>query len=347
MALPFWRQRSRGLSCWRLRRAFGCGSSTPTRIAGASVGAIMGAIIAGNAPEDRVDRLRQFWGRAAQYETALPMAGAFSSYRAGEWLSLLQTLAYGRTGLFHRTPPSLLPLLPGTRSSAYLFDTSPLRKTLTELVDFGRLLDGPVRLLATAVDLETGEDVTFDSHAGGIELDHLMASAAFPIAFPPVKVDGRLCVDAGVSANLPIAPLFASNDADDVLCLAFDLVPARGRAPDSLDDAVKRAQDLIFASQSRHALQAITSSVTSDSSAKAAIVHLSYDGNDQEIGGKSLEFSAQSIRRRWAAGKAETAKVLARWAELNQGDGLSIFRLQGDQVKRLSWDRPRGAASPT
>ncbi|MCF6371028.1 patatin-like phospholipase family protein [Rhizobium halophilum] len=315
--------------------ALAAAGATPTRIAGASIGAIMGALIAGNAPEDRVTRLRQFWDRAAQYETVLP-PGSFLTGRMGEWLSLLQTLAYGRSGLFRRTLPSLLPLLPGTRSSAHLFDTSPLRKTLCELVDFGRLSGGPVRLLVTAVDVETGEDVIFDSHAGGIEIDHVMASAAFPIAFPPVRVDERVCVDAGVSANLPIVPLFTSNDADNVLCLALDLITARGKVPDSLDDAVKRAQDLVFASQSRHALRAVTRSAPSDSSAKAAIVHLCYNGNDQEIGGKFFEFSAQSVRRRWSAGKAETEKVLAARADFDLTEDRSVYRLQGYELKRLS-----------
>ncbi|HEX2148511.1 MAG TPA: patatin-like phospholipase family protein [Pseudorhizobium sp.] len=176
--------------------------------------------------------------------------------------------------------PACCPSCPGIPSPTHVFDPSPLRQTLGELVDFGRLPDGPVRLLVTAVD-GNGDDVTFDSHKGGIEVDHLLASAAFPIAFPPVSIDGRVYVDPGVSANLPIAPLFKHEDADNVLCLALDLVTAHGRVPKSLDDAVGRAQDLIFASQSRHALQRVIRSRNLSLPGKLAVLHLSYDGRNQ------------------------------------------------------------------
>ncbi|MCF6371379.1 patatin-like phospholipase family protein [Rhizobium halophilum] len=175
----------------------------------------------------------------------------------------------------------------------------------------------------------TALGVTFDSHAGGIEVDHLLASAAFPIAFPPVSIDGRVYVDAGVSANLPIEPLCEGSNPQDVLCLALDLVTAHGKVPRSLDDAVGRAHDLIFASQSRHALQRVMRSNTSASSGRIAIVYLSYDGSGREIGGKSLEFSTHSIQRRWAAGKADMQKALASLADLPTSPGCSIHHLRG------------------
>lgn len=299
---------------------------TPTRIAGASIGAITSAIIAGNAPEARVPRLRRFWGKATQHQHVLPLFDGMMP-RMGEWLSLLQTLTYGRTSLFRRTLPSLLPLLPGISSPPHVFDPSPLRQTLGKLVDFGRLSSGPVRLLVTAVDLETGDDVTFDSHAGGIELDHLLASTAFPIAFPPVSIDGHVYVDPGVSANLPIVPLLEGSGQQDVLCFALDLMTAHGRVPKSLDDAVGRAQDLIFASQSRHALQSAMRSRTSKESRMVAVVHLSYDGCGQEIGGKFFDFSARSIHRRWAAGKADAEMALALWADLQTPEAGAIYQL--------------------
>jgi len=224
--------------------------------------------------------------------------------------------------------------MPGTRSRAHVFDASPLRETLDALVDFGRLSDGPVRLLVTAVDLETGEDVTFDSHAGGIQIEHLLASTAFPVAFTPVTIDGRVYVDPGVSANLPILPLFALGHADEVLCLALDLVTAPGKTPGSLDETVKRLHDLIFASQSRHALELLQGSSIKALSGKTAIVHLSYDGNEEEIGGKSLDYSTQSVRLRWAAGKAATQKVLTQWGNIILADAHPVYRLRGNELTR-------------
>jgi NTE family protein len=129
--------------------------------------------------------------------------------------------------------PACCPSCPGIPSPTHVFDPSPLRQTLGELADFGRLPDGPVRLLVTAVDLETGDDVTFDSHKGGIDVDHLLASAAFPTVFPPVSIDGRVYVDPGVSAKLPIAALFTHKDAQ-LLCFALDLVMTHGECQSRL-----------------------------------------------------------------------------------------------------------------
>jgi NTE family protein len=244
-----------------------------------------------------------------------------------KWFSLSQTLAQGRPGLFRPAPGvlgSLSPLLP---SPSHLFDTSPLRGTLMELIDFGRLTDGPTRLLITAVDAETGEDVVFDSHCGGISVDHLMASTAFPIAFPPVHIEGKVYVDPGVSANLPIVPLFAAGKHGDVLCFAIDLVSTVGKTPASFGDAVGRAHDLIFASQSRHALRHVMLSERGAHSGGAAVVHLAYQGRDQEIGGKAFDFSRNSIRQRWAAGKADAEHMLSCRARFDSSQGCAIYHL--------------------
>lgn len=228
----------------------------PARIAGASIGAVVGALIAGNHPEARMRALHAFWD-TAQSKSLLPPSLSPFPDTFSRWSSLLQTLVQGRPGLFHPTPQGIWSLMPFVETSRpSMFDTDPMRRTLLELIDFDLLKNGPVRLQVTAVDVETGEDVVFDSHAGGIGVEHLMASTAFPIAFPPVSIEGRVYVDPGVSSNLPIAPLLPAGEPGEVLCLAVDLVDARGRCPRSLDNAIQRAQELVFSSQSRHALRA-------------------------------------------------------------------------------------------
>lgn len=304
----------------------------PSRIAGASAGAVVAALIAGNAPEDRLERLRRFWERAAGPDGFFPFMSSALPQSQEKWLSLLRTLAAGRPGLFHPTLAGLSALLPGIPSSPFLFDTSPLCRTLTELIDFGRLNAGPIELMVTAVDIETSEDVTFDSHAGGITVEHIMASTAFPIAFPPVRIDGRVYVDPGVSANLPIAPLFSQRGEDDVLCLAIDLVPAAGKVPQCMDEAIGRTQDLFFASQSRHALRRLQDSARSPANGKAAILHVCYSGDGQEIGGKFLEFSRGSIDHRWSAGRRDVSAALSCASMLPPAQGRTIYSLVGSEL---------------
>nr|CAD6602023.1 patatin [Rhizobium sp. Khangiran2] len=174
--------------------------------------------------------------------------------------------------------------------------------------------------------------MTFDSHAGGITVEHIMASTAFPIAFPPVRIEGRVYVDPGVSANLPIAPLFAEEGEDEVLCLAIDLVPSTGKVPQSMDEALGRTQDLVFASQSRHALRRLQDSAPSDARGKAVILHVSYSGDGQEIGGKFFEFSRGSIDHRWTAGQRDVSAALLAASMLPLTQGRTIYRMTGDEL---------------
>src|SRR5207244_110395 len=80
---------------------------------------------------------------------------------------------------------------------------------------------------------------------------------AFPVAYPPVEIGGRLLVDPGVSANLPLRVVLGERPVSPTLCIAVDLVSPAGGRPDSIGDAVQRAQDILFASHSRHALEAL------------------------------------------------------------------------------------------
>ena len=61
------------------------------------------------------------------------------------------------------------------------------------------LLRTPFRAVAT--DIETGEPVIIGK---GLLHDAMRASAAIPVVFQPVEIEGRLLVDGGMSNNLPV-----------------------------------------------------------------------------------------------------------------------------------------------
>src|SRR5579875_3934537 len=75
----------------------------PRWICGTSIGAITGALIAGNPPETRMDRLEEFWRRAASPLGPVP---AFWSHPA-QLAGALQARVLGRPGLFHPRVPGL------------------------------------------------------------------------------------------------------------------------------------------------------------------------------------------------------------------------------------------------
>ncbi|HEV7434505.1 MAG TPA: patatin-like phospholipase family protein [Pseudorhizobium sp.] len=309
----------------------------PARIAGASIGAVVGALIAGNPPDARMRALHAFW-KTAQSKSLLPPSLSPLPDTFSRWSSLLQTLTQGRPGLFRPTLQGAWSLMPfAWTGRPSMFDTAPMRRTLLELIDFDLLKNGPVRLQVTAVDVETGEDVVFDSHAGGVEVEHLMASTAFPVAFPPVSIEGRVYVDPGVSANLPIAPLLPTSEADEVLCLAVDLVDARGRCPRSLDNAIQRTQELVFSSQSRHALRAALTRSPDAFPNQIAIIHLSYKGHQDETALKFFEFSEESINRRWNAGKADGEAIFAALSHSKTSPISGLYRLADGGIVPLSF----------
>jgi predicted acylesterase/phospholipase RssA len=59
-----------------------------------------------------------------------------------------------------------------------------VKELLRKYVDFSRLKSSPVRLLVNAVNVETAEIKTFDSHIDDLTPDHILASGSLPPGFP-------------------------------------------------------------------------------------------------------------------------------------------------------------------
>ncbi len=310
----------------------------PCCIAGASIGAITGALIVGNTPEQRLERLREFWSVARQWGSALYDWSPLNDGRSEKQMAAVRTMLTGRPGLFHPSLPGLWSLLPGMPNDVRLFDTGPLRKTLKTLIDFDLLNRSPTRLIITAVDVETGEDVAFDNHLQALEVDHIMASTAFPVAFPPITVAGRTLLDPAVSANLPLRALFSEMPEDDVTCLCFDVVPQRGGIPQSIEEALGRAFDLLFACQSKHALHDIQlrHSLAREGAPGIRLIHVDYSGEGAEVALKAFDYSKNSLNQRWEVGHSQTALALKALANLAREPGaFRAWRLTGTGLMEL------------
>ncbi len=165
----------------------------PQHLAGSSIGAVNAALIAGNPPEQRIGRLHEFW------ETITPEPGILEALWPGtspggpwrhtsNWFDVLQTRLFGRAGVFQ---PRMPEMMLGDVTSIY--DLGPLRARLETLVDFERLNSGEARVSVVTTDVQTGQEVVFDTTAGDrIGPDHLLASCGFLPDFPPVEIQGRL-----------------------------------------------------------------------------------------------------------------------------------------------------------
>lgn len=240
----------------------------------------------------------------------------------------------GRPGIFG---PILSAFTPWTDNQASIFETSQLAATLETLVDFECLNDGPCRYTATAVDLETGHDVVFDSAAMQIGPGHVRASAALPVAFPPVEIDGRWLVDGGLSANLPLDPVLSEPPPRPTLCIAVDLLPLHGPRPTTLGEATSRMQDLIFA-QSRRTIERWQVAHAGRQDFALSLVRLAYTEQADEVAGKALDFSGPTIEQRWSAGRRA-----AMLAVEGVKAGTLLIGVPGFNIAKIDYQQPSDA----
>ena len=94
------------------------------------------------------------------------------------------------------------------RAVRSLLDDTPVVRTLTRFIPARRRLGDyrRVELVVTATDLNAGRTVTFDRTTPEVPvLDAVLASAAYPLAFPSRHLRGHWHVDGGVFDNAPLA----------------------------------------------------------------------------------------------------------------------------------------------
>lgn len=311
----------------------------PDWIVGTSIGAINGAILAGNRYEDRLTRIKAFWDRVAQ-NNGINMAHLSDQQRRHNvGLSTFDALLRGIPGFFRPRPLNPFALgLPVAPEQASFYDTAELTATLKELVDFD-YLNGPegMRLTANALRVKCGSLVSFDSKDGQICADHIRASGALPPGFPPVRIDGDLYWDGGLYSNTPLETVLDDRSGADTLCFMVDLWASEGPEPTTLEEVQTRQKDVTFASRSRRHLadyvntrrmqqklrDLYTALPDQEKSAQAAreldamgcgstlhVVRLPYAGHDWHMPMKDINFSKGSIEWRWDQGYRDATRAI-------------------------------------
>ena len=238
----------------------------PNWFAGISIGAINAALLAGNAPEQRVERLRTFWERISvpavpfaqaafdlqqQWLDALPWRNELLAYANSQ--GALAALLFGQSGFFvPRVPPPTAGLSRGNAATSF-YSTAPLKATLEALVDFDRINDksAGVRFSVSAVNVRTGHFVNFDNATTKIRVEHVLASGALPPAFAAVEIDGEHYWDGGVVSNTPLDHVLGSQPRRDSLVFQVDLWRAQGELPRNLADVLERQKDIQYSSRTR------------------------------------------------------------------------------------------------
>ena len=145
----------------------------------------------------------------------------------------------------------------GTEAALSVYDTTPLKATLEELVDFDLINRGQVRLSLGAVNVCKGTSTYFDTKNTLIHADHVRASGALPPGFPPVMIDGEHYWDGGVVTNTPITYVVDEKPLTTARIIQVDNFNAEGVLPRNLGHVSERAKDIQYASRTRFNIERI------------------------------------------------------------------------------------------
>lgn len=262
-----------------------------TRLSGASIGAVVASVIAGNPPSRRSEALHGFLARVRQNRPV-----------TGRRASVTGMLMRGHPPLFVPSWPGMWEILPGMPPDKAQFRRGPMRRLLERFIDFDLLNGGDIEVTITALDAETGEIVDFRNRDMALSVDHVMASTALPVLFRPVHIDGRSFLDPGLCENLPLRPLL--DRPGDAAIIALDLFAQQGRMMETMDGIGTRAQELFFAGQSARIIQG------ADLRGRD-FRHIVLTDPEDVFVGKAFDFGRSNLERRVELGRLLTAASLA------------------------------------
>jgi NTE family protein len=339
----------------------------PEWIAGISIGAINAAIIAGNAREKRVARLKEFWEMVSSPVSWSPVTPGDRARSVFNETSAALIATFGVPGFFTpRVPPAPF-WPPGSPQSQSYYDTAPLKRTLERLVDFDRINDCNIRLSVGAVSVTSGNLKYFDNFefrkvGKKIGPEHIMASGALPPGFPAVLIEDEYFWDGGVASNTPLDHVLGETAKRDLLIFQVDLFSARGLLPETLLEAAEREKDIRYSSRTRlntdknrklhNARMAVRDLIgklpddlKNDPSVEflreaakentVTVVHLIYRSKNYETSSKDYDFSRVAMVEHWEAGERDVHLSMRRkeWLERPQpGETMVTYDLTKDEA---------------
>ncbi|MBL8770241.1 MAG: patatin-like phospholipase family protein [Phenylobacterium sp.] len=332
----------------------------PDWVIGTSIGAINAALIAGNAPGDRLGRLLEFWSRvthsrAVQFAGMIPGLGALAANA--------MTVSRGLEAFFRPNPWAFLgmqtPL--GSELAGY-YSTGPLEKTLADLIDPDLLNAGRPRLTVGAANVQTGQMRYFDSRDDVLTVRHVMASGALPPAFPAVRLDGELYWDGGILSNTPVEAVFDDRPRRSGVVFAVHMWAPNGPEPDSIWSVLSRQKDLQYSSRAithiarqkqihklRHIISELADRLPPDVRQTPEVAELAAYGCATQMHvirllapplagedhAKDIDFSPLGIRTRWEAGYAHTRRVLEQspWTQaVDPTEGVILHEAEAGRM---------------
>jgi NTE family protein len=339
----------------------------PDWVGGISIGAVTGAIIAGNVPARRISKLRGFWERI----TSNPLLNEHSVFghllkSGGEAMRTFWGQSSASVALLGGVPSFFTPrpvppwcFPPGSAAATSYYDTAAFRKTLEEFIDFEVLNASGTRYTTSAVNVRTGNFTIFDTKRHKIGPEHVMASGGLPPALPAVEIEGRYYWDGGLVSNTPLQWVM-DEISKDTLVFQVDLWSSRGAFPKDILGVMTRQKEIQYSSRTRaitdrvkrdhhlgHAFATLyeklpanlkktpeSQLLCAESSCNVCnIVHLIYRAHEYEGFSKDFEFSRLSMEEHWKAGYNDTVRSLRHEEILKRptcAEGIMVYDVSED-----------------
>lgn len=333
----------------------------PDWVSGISIGAINAAIIVGNEPKDRLNKLEELW-----FEISRP--DEWGAYLPDTWrrtfnqMSAASAMLFGQPNFWAPRFPSPALLSNIAPEAASFCDTTPMHATLERLVNFDLINSGKTRLSLGATNIGTGDLEFFDNWHQPISADHVLASGSLPPGFPATRIGNDLYWDGGCVSNTPLNVIYEEESHDHILVFMIDLWSASGPAPTSMDEVGWRQKQIQYASRSTHSIRSLATEhnlrrALGQKTSKTPlanidehgthrtpamktdkiidIVHVIYHPSDDQISESDAEFSRPSIAERRAAGYTDINLALseAPWLkEKPEPVGTMVHRVKRGYV---------------
>ncbi|MGE4371605.1 MAG: FAD-dependent oxidoreductase [Xanthobacter sp.] len=307
----------------------------PDIVAGVSIGALNGAIIAAH-PRHATEALESFWADLTVNTPPMMADDMRRLIAAGRVLTLGVPNFFSPRWIVPPLTPDLWPIHWNS-----FYDTAPMRRLLNSYVDFGALKKSPVRLLVNAVDVTTARQTVFDSYVDDLTADHIIASGSLPPGFPWTEIEGKAYWDGGIISNSPLDMVLERCGPDGKRVFIVDLFSGQRALPDNMAEVLTRRDEIVYSERVqndlyhrekvdtyRRLIGFLTSRLDEDEqarikrlpvyiqlmgqSAAGSITRFVREGRPGEHATKDYDFSDVAICANQAEGYAAVKKALAQ-----------------------------------
>ena len=322
----------------------------PDWVIGTSIGAINATIIAENDNAQKLERLKKFWHSISNPFATTRLMESWGFHNLwNNW----QVITTGVPGFFQPKKVNVHPV--------GFYSTEPLKETIRSLTKPTTQWSDATRLTVGAVHVKSGQMTYFDNRKQRLCIDHVLASAALPPTFPAVEIDGEAYWDGGIYSNTPIEVVLNEMPRHSSLIFSVNLWPQAHQVPESLKDVLTRHKDIQYASRAeshiekqqqihhlRHVIQALTGLLPNDArrapniralaqwgcSTTMHVLNVQLEAEEGDDIFKDIDFTSESIHRRWAEGYEKTNRYLSEkpWlGEVDPLEGVVVHHLPAAQ----------------